>query len=536
MKKTIIAIVAFAITGCLNNIQSQDTIRGKDSAFFYGHLNWYDLDTLHQWRSTVDDSYGFSISEVYDSILLGNERYWRDVIVPSWTSPEYADHNPQNDYHNPPERLRYGNTIIGNQMETDRPIKIIGIAACGYMQRPADTTTYLDNGSGWIYDIWLHNREWNMLFSNTRDVSTEGRITDSLILYKPTSTGTPEKLASGMWRVEWPHREIVLPLEDSSLRCAWRSPPTCPLNDPVHYDSTPTVALYEVYFEKPVVVTDSFIVAGTAFNNEMSYGLEGPPNALNITYYRWMWLWDHCPTRYWNLFRAPADQPGTPPGLPPWRWGQPRWIKYRNERWGRLSYYSNARIIFPIIEPDYEPCQPCEPIENMRVAGISDTTTTLMWDATNSVRWEVKYGIVGLSEEDYQIVPTAVPTVTLTGLRQGMQYKAYVRGWCDCDSSYSEWSDSLLFSIAQHESVERPGVAGRYTLLMPNPAREKVSVVSSYKISHIELYALDGRKVLEQEVDGISSVVDVSGLPSGTYIAAVYLPHGVATKKLLVEK
>ena len=41
--------------------------------------------------------------------------------------------------------------------------------------------------------------------------------------------------------------------------------------------------------------------------------------------------------------------------------------------------------------------------------------------------------------------------------------------------------------------------------------------------------------MLEQEADGISTMVDVSSLPSGTYIAALYLPHGVATKKLVVE-
>ena len=62
-----------------------------------------------------------------------------------------------------------------------------------------------------------------------------------------------------------------------------------------------------------------------------------------------------------------------------------------------------------------------------------------------------------------------------------------------------------------------------------------MNVVSSFRLSRIELYSLDGRKVLEQEADGISTMVDVSRLPSGTYIAALYLPHGVATKKLVVD-
>ena len=71
---------------------------------------------------------------------------------------------------------------------------------------------------------------------------------------------------------------------------------------------------------------------------------------------------------------------------------------------------------------------------------------------------------------------------------------------------------------------------------MPNPTRDVVSVVSSYRMSRVVVYDLSGRAVVEQEADGITATVDVSGLASGTYIAAIYLPHGVVTKKLVVEK
>ena len=57
MKKIVIIVAMLAVAGC-GWLQAQDTLRVKDSNLFYGHLNWYDLDTLHQWRSTVDDGYG----------------------------------------------------------------------------------------------------------------------------------------------------------------------------------------------------------------------------------------------------------------------------------------------------------------------------------------------------------------------------------------------------------------------------------------------------------------------------------------------
>ena len=422
-------------------------------------------------------------------------------------------------------------------MVTDRPIKIIGLAACGRMQSPADTTQLDDMLTLDFYYEWLHNREHHgWYFPNTRDMSMAGRITDSLILYKPTN-GDPVKLASGPWRMEWPHREILLPLEDSTLRCKWRTwgPFFPPLNNPVYFDTTPTVALYEVYFEKPEVVEDSFIVAGTAFNNEGSYSWEQHGTFFSS----WMWLWNHCPTRYWNLYRSTANQYngnevgfGFDPDTTFWDWGQPKWIKYRNERWGRIARYPNARIIFPIIQPEWEPCHP---MENVRVAGLNKDTVTLMWDAANNTRWQVRFGTEDMFWENYYLVETRVPMVTLTGLRPGKRYLAYVRGWCPSDSSYTDWSDTLRFETEMPEGVEHPGIVGRYTRLMPNPAHGRVSVVSSYKVNRIEVYALDGRKMLEQEVGGISAIVDISTLEKGTYIAAIYLAEGVTTKKLIVE-
>jgi hypothetical protein len=60
-------------------------------------------------------------------------------------------------------------------------------------------------------------------------------------------------------------------------------------------------------------------------------------------------------------------------------------------------------------------------------------------------------------------------------------------------------------------------------------------VVSSFQLSRIVLYDLSGRRMLEQEADGISATLDISSLAPGSYIAAIHTPHGVATKKLIVK-
>ena len=137
-------------------------------------------------------------------------------------------------------------------------------------------------------------------------------------------------------------------------------------------------------------------------------------------------------------------------------------------------------------------------VSNLRVAERGAGSATLMWDAGDGGPWIVAYGKVDDSWEDFTFDTVGSPMVTLTGLEVGTQYFALVRGYCSVTGEYGEWTSPLEVEIFQPgheepEGIEHPGD------------------------------------------DGISTMVDVSSLPSGTYIAALYLPHGVATKKLVVE-
>ncbi len=95
---------------------------------------------------------------------------------------------------NPAEQCTYasdyfeGNYRAGSQMYTSRPIKILGIAACAEREEAYPISGVL----------------------NTLDTTLAGRFTDSLILYKATAKG-PQWMAAGPWRIEYPHRYVVLP-------------------------------------------------------------------------------------------------------------------------------------------------------------------------------------------------------------------------------------------------------------------------------------------------------------------------------------
>jgi len=71
----------------------------------------------------------------------------------------------------------------------------------------------------------------------------------------------------------------------------------------------------------------------------------------------------------------------------------------------------------------------CDAVRDVRLADSTDTTLTVMWPGGNNVRWEVQY-----MEENgttVQTVSTAVPMVTLRGLRERTNYMVRVRGMCE---------------------------------------------------------------------------------------------------------
>ena len=458
MKRIAIASIMVVYMCCAGVVTAQrpvgDTIVGRDSTFFYYPIyDWIRVDD-RRWGVENGFAHNFFVGRWMEGDPMAVNMYPTGVNA--------------GDYD-------FGNRIYGVQLFTERPLKVVGIAAAAYMQEPHDT----------IYD-YMGSPVYTEHHLNTRDTTLAGRVTDSMILYKPVNERLV-KLTDGPWRIEDPHRYIVLP--------------------PRHG------------------------------NNDIG------------RYY--MWLWDHNPTRLFFFFEY-RDDPT--PGLVVWeRFRTLGWRYVRGndsiEGYGMGGailhtpggkWVFSAPIILPIIEPEFDTTL-CHEVSNLRVAERGAGCATLMWDAGDGGPWVVAYGKITDAWEDFTFDTVTSPMLTLTGLEVGTQYFALVRGYCSVTGEYGEWTNPLEVEIYQPgsgpepEGIDRPGDLGRFTRLMPNPAREQVSVLSSYKMNRIEVYALDGRKVLEQEVGGISTVAEVKDLPRGTYIMAVYLPHGVATKKLVLE-
>ncbi|MEE0889720.1 MAG: T9SS type A sorting domain-containing protein [Bacteroidales bacterium] len=75
----------------------------------------------------------------------------------------------------------------------------------------------------------------------------------------------------------------------------------------------------------------------------------------------------------------------------------------------------------------------------------------------------------------------------------------------------------------------------RYSNVYPNPAKDIVTVQSSFKVKEIEIHNALGQVVLRKEGSQNIETIDVSNLQSGAYIVRIKTQRGFANKKILIE-
>lgn len=70
--------------------------------------------------------------------------------------------------------------------------------------------------------------------------------------------------------------------------------------------------------------------------------------------------------------------------------------------------------------------------------------------------------------------------------------------------------------------------------LFPNPAKDYIKVLSHYTIKNVQIFDLSGKLFAEKKVNTFEDTIDISNLPSGSYIVKIHTPKGTADKKLII--
>ena len=187
----------------------------------------------------------------------------------------------------------------------------------------------------------------------------------------------------------------------------------------------------------------------------------------------------------------------------------------------------------------------CEVPEALQVVSTNVGKVVLAWQNNALVQqWEVEIAPEGTEPGNGTIVPAPIYFTACNGLDTATWHWARVRAVCD-EEQYSDWTDTVMFYIPGdgsggpdtniNDTTTAVTLAEQYTYLMPNPAREEVTVMSSFRVKAVELYGADGKLLQHREVNAVGTTLDLEGLPAGTYFVRVVTHAGVTTKRLIIE-
>ena len=300
----------------------------------------------------------------------------------------------------------------------------------------------------------------------------------------------------------------------------------------------------EVFFDSAITVYDSFYVAATQNNNYRSSNKVR--TRINSIYQRDD---NDKPTCYPepNHYRRKLHK------VDDWDYDIGFLITDTNWHvihmtWTNLNLCDNTpqewsgfMMMFPILDttPDHSWLPECKRPKDLNTIHVGKEVVVLGWESEGASQWELKVGKEGSDLDSVAAIDCSSDVAPVYGLDTATWYIATVRSICG-ENRISLWSDTLRFfvpgdttSTGPTESIET--IAEKFTYLMPNPASDNVTVMSSFRIDRIEVYSLTGQRVMQQKVGALSTQIDLSGLPKGTYIVRTYTNHGISNKRLVVK-
>ena len=417
--------------------------------------------------------------------------------------------------------------IILQRFYTPMPLKIIGIAGVafrGYLE-------WDDYGVGWYRGV-------------------EDSIQEYFLIYDAVGDSFP-LVAEVPWSALDTMRTLHIrnrPFDSPDTDC-------CSFYDFEYY-----LPLKEYYLDSAIYVDDSFYVGGSMYGN-IAFRYDN-----NKTLYTGGW------THFYNS-SCHHDIPPCDPDLQSSFFCMPVGVSYKVKGYSgpddfrypcpRTGFDLNfdefyaspwrwihepqpmTMMIYPLIEVDttVPPVSACVPVANVQ-ATVEGTTATVTWDGfPNYTSLRLRYGFAAHPQSVWTEVtlPEGTTMYTLSGLLPTMPYGVTLQA--ECEKKETEWSAPVTFYTGQDTSSGGQGTEGveetmlsRLTFLAPNPARDEVTVTSSFSLSRIEIHDLQGVMVFSEPVSGHDVTLPLDFLRSGTYIVSIHTHNGTTHKRLAVAR
>lgn len=359
---------------------------------------------------------------------------------------------------------------------TDTPLRIMGVAAyCWSEYVPDPLLPCVAKCADTSFDNWY----------------------ESLILYKPTDSGMVT-LASQTYNVRDTSRMMKLFVNLDQL------------NYPIDVVYLP---IYEVFFDEPVVVTDSFYVAFTNYHAIVDSSTMTYPGPRARTA-----IYEPIGGNMISCYPQPYK----------WKDQNTTHFEWRHE------VESKVWLIFPIVDTM---THICERPQGLHLLWQDTGSACLAWDSADwNHTWQLAYGPADQDPDRYTTLTVATPQCTLTDLLPAVEYAARVRASCLVPDGYSDWGDTVRFtSVGDPLSVAAPDGDPGWVGLQPNPAHDRVTIRSAKPMKHIAIYDLQGHRVMERAARGTAVTISLTALTKGGYVVRTTTTGGSHTAKLTIE-
>lgn len=105
------------------------------------------------------------------------------------------------------------------------------------------------------------------------------------------------------------------------------------------------------------------------------------------------------------------------------------------------------------------------------------------------------------------------------------------------DSSFPFTSGYQILAVELFDVVDAvPQLSKEAITMNPNPATNRIQLSSELNIQSIEIYTMDGRRLMIETIGETQTNLDVSGLPAGLHIVKALTSEGVWTSALSVVR
>lgn len=157
---------------------------------------------------------------------------------------------------------------------------------------------------------------------------------------------------------------------------------------------------------------------------------------------------------------------------------------------------------------------------------------------TNPVNNATNFNLVLNTPEYTETSSDIILATTEVGCTSNLTRYINMSGeWTNIDSLFNGFdADMMIFPIVDGNVNGLNNVdVNTLSYVYPNPAKDQVTLASSFNMEKVEIFNMLGQKVYENTLNGNATTVNVADFNNGTYIVKIFTEAGLATKKIVVE-